>query len=418
MKRLDVARWLVMGSLVLAGGTIYTLPYLRQSYHRTLLEAMDVTNTELGFLNAMFGFLALACYFPGGWLADRLEARKLLTFSLVTSGVAGLVVATFPPYPVLLALHAFWGVSTILTFWAALIKATRAWGSNDEQGRAFGILEGGRGIVEALLGVVAIAVFAACASAVDGLAGVIAVYSAATILAGIAVWRFVPDRSDEASGERGQGVSLRQLVSVLRLPVVWLHAVVILCAYSVFWGTLDLAAFATDAFDQSDVFGASLSNFRMWLRPVAAIGAGFIADKVSASRAVTVGFGILAGAFALFAAMPATPELVWALWVDTAIASIAVFAIRGVYYALLEEGGVPLALTGTAVGLVSVIGYTPDAFMPLLTGWLFDTYPGAAGHQYLYAGLAAVAVVGAVATQVLRSVARGDSSVPTPAQQT
>ena len=45
----------------------------------------------------------------------------------------------------------FFGVTTILFFWAALIRATRDWGGNNAQGRAFGLLDGGRGLLAALL---------------------------------------------------------------------------------------------------------------------------------------------------------------------------------------------------------------------------------------------------------------------------
>jgi hypothetical protein len=37
-----------------------------------------------------------------------------------------------------------------------------------------------------------------------------------------------------------------------------------------------------------------------------------------------------------------------------------IFALRGLYYAIMEEGQVPLAYTGSAVGLVSVTGYAPS----------------------------------------------------------
>ena len=46
-------------------------------------------------------------------------------------------------------LYAYWGVTTILLFWAAMIRATREWGGASQQGRAFGILDGGRGAVAA-----------------------------------------------------------------------------------------------------------------------------------------------------------------------------------------------------------------------------------------------------------------------------
>ena len=45
----------------------------------------------------------------------------------------------------------FFGLTNILLFWAALIKVTRAWGGGDQQGLAYGLLDGGRGLLAAVL---------------------------------------------------------------------------------------------------------------------------------------------------------------------------------------------------------------------------------------------------------------------------
>ena len=77
---------------------------------------------------------------------------------------------------------------------------------------------------------------------------------------------------------------------------------------------------------------------------------------------------------------------------------IGIYALRGVYFPLFEEAKVPLAITGSAVGLVSVVGYTPDIFMGPLMGYLIDRSPGATGHQHVFAVVAGFAVVGLIAT--------------------
>ncbi|MEX2452146.1 MAG: MFS transporter, partial [Rhodospirillales bacterium] len=153
-------RWFYIGSLMLAGESIYMLPYMRKTFQTSMEEVFRLDAAEIGLLNSMFGVLALACYFPGGWLADRLSARKLLTFSLVSTGLGGLYMTTLPSYAGLLAVNAFWGVTSILTFWAALIKATRNWGGENEQGLSFGLLDGGRGAVGAVLASLAAVAFA------------------------------------------------------------------------------------------------------------------------------------------------------------------------------------------------------------------------------------------------------------------
>ncbi|MFT5621784.1 MAG: Na+/melibiose symporter-like transporter, partial [Flavobacteriaceae bacterium] len=86
-----------------------------------------------------------------------------------------------------------------------------------------------------------------------------------------------------------------------------------------------------------------------------------------------------------------------------------VFALRALYFTILKEASVPMALTGTAVGFISLIGYTPDIFMGPLMGWLLDRNPGALGHQHLFMVLAAFSLLGLVATILFHKFSQGEA---------
>ncbi len=397
-----VRRWVIMTCLCLSGGFIYLMPYMRQVYHIPLLDALDITNTQLGAMASVFGVTAMICYFPGGWLADRFSARSLITFSMLATGLSGLYFATFPSFSVSVGLHAFWGVTSILTFWSALIKATRNWAPQRQQGRAFGILEGGRGIAELAASTALLAVFARLGSGQVGLSWVIIGYSILNVLVGVMAWFYLEDSVREDAEPDRQVIGLKQVVSVLRMPAVWLVAVVVVAGYSAYLGSFYFAPFATDAFLMSVVFGGAIGVSRMWVRPVAAIGAGFLADRVGISTTVAWFFGIVIVSFSVFALTPGNPGLLTLLIVNTVLAALAAFALRGLYYALLEEGGIPLAVTGTAAGVVSVLGYTPDAFMPILGGILLDKYPDNLGYRIIFGFVAILGVIGLVAAMAIR----------------
>ena len=398
-------RMLFMGSLILAGESIYMLPYLRKSFQTSMEATFGLSSFEVGALNALFGILALVCYLPGGWLADRFSARRLLTLSLVGTGLGGLYMATVPGYAGLLAVHAFWGVFSILTFWAALIKAVRLWSEPGEQGRAFGVLDGGRGVVGAGLGSIAAACFGLSDSVEGGLVAVIVVYSAASILAGIAIWFTVPDDhetfSGNQSGDNRQHV-LQSVGQTLRSSEVWLIALIIFCAYFSFLGTYEFPAYAERGFDRSKEFGAWLGAFRDWLRPAAAIIAGVIADRVSASKAIRASFVVLMLSYASLSLVPPALSPIALLWAQVTATALAVFALRGIYFALLEESGIPIHLTGIAVGTISMIAYTPDIFAPLMAGWLVDNSPDVLGYRLYFGFLAVIAATGFAATIVIR----------------
>jgi len=398
----SLRRWLIMTVLSISGGVIFLLPFLQEVYYRPIAQALNLNNTQVGSLMSVFGVTAVLSYFPGGWLADRVSPRKLITLSLLSTGLTGLYFATWPGYKASLALHAFWGVSVTFLFWGAMIRVTRNWAPPEDQGRAFGILETGRGLGEVLSSAAFLAVFAALGSSDFALSMVIVQLSALTLALGVLAWFTLEDTADpDRNSRKGAKVGLTEIIRVLKMPVIWLIATVILTGYCAYWGTFRFTSYATDIFMLSITIAATISVGKMWLKPFAALVAGFIADKFGIARSVAFLFLLLIASFSLFAVMPGTPTLIPMMLVNVAIASLAVFAMRGIYFALLEEGGGPMAVTGTATGIVSAVGFTPDIFMPLLGGILLDKFPGAEGYRYFFLTTAAICGVGFVASLLI-----------------
>ena len=119
-------RIIFMLTLVLAGELIFGLPFHTTRFFRpTFLEAFSFSNTQLGDVFAVYGITAMLAYFPGGVIADHYSPRALMTLSLFATAAGGLYMATFPGQTQLAFLYGFWGLSTVLVFWSAMISATR-----------------------------------------------------------------------------------------------------------------------------------------------------------------------------------------------------------------------------------------------------------------------------------------------------
>jgi nitrate/nitrite transporter NarK len=354
-------------------------------------------------------------YFPGGPLADRFPARKLMAFSLWSTAVGGLYMATFPAYAGTVFVFAFFGVSTILLFWAALLKATRDWGGADEQGRAYGLLDGGRGLLAAALASVGVMVFglsfpegydaATSQEKNEALRLIIHGYAAVTALTGVYVWVVLPDGHPSAAGvpaqRRPAGEVLQHIASVLRFPAVWLQALIVICAYVGYKGFDNYSLFAVQGYGVDEVEAAEIVTLGSWVRPVAALGAGLLGDRVGMARMLVIAFTILFISDCYFAFATPIPGVAWVLLGNVLLACIAIFGLRGLYFSVFEEIRLPSVMTGTAVGLVSVIGYTPDVFVALVAGMLIDRSPGLAGHQHFFVFLAAFAALGVLASLAL-----------------
>ena len=402
-----------MTALIASGEIVFILPFVvARIFRPTLLDVFGLSNLQLGTAFSVYGVVAMLSYFPGGPLADRFPARHLITAALLATSLGGVVFAHIPSMGTLTWLYAFWGLTTILLFWAALIRAAREWGGTEAQGRAYGYLDGGRGLLAALMASIMVAIFAALLPAdaatatlverTAALRQVIWIFTGLTIAAAVLAWVSIPEAEPEHV-ERSK-LALGGVRHVLRMPAVWLQAIIVVCAYVGYKGTDDFALYARDAFGYDDVRAAQIGTISFWVRPFAAVGAGLLGDRITCSRAIALSFGVLIiGSLAIaFGALQ--PGVHWLLAMTIAGTSAGIYALRANYFALFGEARVPLAYTGAAVGLVSVIGYTPDVFMGPLMGYLLDRSPGAIGHQHVFGVLAAFAVVGLVATLGFRRI--------------
>jgi sugar phosphate permease len=393
---------------------VFGLPFHTARFFRpTVLEVFGLTNTELGYVFAIYGAIAMASYFPGGAIADRFAARTLLSLSLLATGLGGLYMATLPELLGISIVYGFWGFTTIFLFWGALIRATREWGGKTSQGTAFGILEAGRGIVAALFATLAVTALATlmpdnAAEATDaerqaGMRAVYLIYSAAAFGAGLLAWFAIPPPEDTAPVRRNP---FPNMLLVLRQPIVWAQAAVIICAYSCFKATDFYSQYAVIALGMDEVEGARLASYGAYLRPVAALLAGVIADRVNATRAIGVTFLVLALVYLVLAsAVPGSVSLV-IIYANIVISLFAVFSLRGIYFALLQETRTPRYITGAAVGMISFVGYTPEIFFAWVAGVILDAAPGVPGFLNLFRFLAITAACGILVVWWLLSLKR------------
>ncbi len=415
---LMLSRFLLMLTLVLAGEIAFLLPFnLTRFFRPSLLEAFNITNTQLGDVFAVYGVLAMIAYFPGGALADRFSARSLLTISLLATGLGGLYMATYPDLLGLAVLFGYWGITTILLFWAALIRATREWGGDDAQGRAFGILEGGRGVAAALLATAGVALFAmympddvmsvSNEGRRDALRQVILLYSGATMMTGVLTWVVIP--AARHVGDTGRSI-FKGAVAVLNRPLVWAQAAVIICAYCGYKGLDNYSLYAVQVLGMDEVDGAKLATIGVYVRPIAAVAAGLLADRWSAARTLRIAFALSLVSCVVLALVSPNGGALFVIYGNLFVSFFAVYALRGVYFALLQENYVPPFLTGAVAGTVSFVGYTPEIFFGPITGRILDANPGAVGFQHYFLFLTAVSAIGIVVVSWLLWLQRSESA--------
>ncbi|MCO7514485.1 MFS transporter [Pseudomonas guariconensis] len=402
----NLSRYLQLALLVLAAGGIYPMLYLRQVYQSTMLEALAISNSELGYLYSILGTAFLVSYLPSGWLADRLSPRLLISFSLVATGLLGVWYAQLPGFESLLAIFCGFGITTGLTFWASLIKRVKMIAGEAEQGRFFGVLDGGRGLVEALLATVAIALFAQVADdnagSALGLTRVIHFYAACCVVLGLLLVLVRDPQGKARDGSpREKANLLHDLRTLAAIPELWLVTAIVFCGYHFFWATYSFSAYLQEGgFGLSATAAGLITTLKLWMRPLGGIGGGWLGDRYSK-------VGVLAWAMVLAAlgmigliVLPSLRALGVLVFLVIFI-GLMTYAIRGLYWAILDDCQVPLRVTGLAIGIISLVGYSPDVFLPLLNGWIIDRFPGFLGYQIYFSYVVAMGLLGVVATLVL-----------------
>ena len=370
---------------------IYGLPYFRSYYYDAYLEAYNLTNTQMGMFGTMFGISGMISYLFGGVVADMISPRKLMSISLVLTGLGGLLHLMHPSYGMLLFIYMLWGFTSLFAFWPSLLKALRQLAEPDEQSKATGFMDGGRGIVNAIHLAVTLAIFnyfSKKASELAGLNGVIIFYSAVVILLGILLFFLM---KEETQLEKAQKFNFKEVISVLKLPAVWILSLVLCCTYTMNIMFYYFTPYSTSVLGVAATGAAMVTMLAQYIRPLGCFTGGIAADRLGRSKVMYCTFTVMAICTAIlaFAGGMSVPLFV----VLCVVIYFAMYAGYSLVFSMLPEGGVPEKAAGTAIGLVCTLGYLPEVFCPVVTGKVLDTL-GDAGYKPLFIGIMVIMIIG------------------------
>ncbi|WP_427008588.1 MFS transporter [Pseudarthrobacter sp. H2] len=395
--------------LILAAGSIYPLVYLRQNFEETILMVFGMNQAELANIYSILGIIFVVGYIPSGWLADKFPVKFLIIFSLGLTAATGLVYAQIPDKSFLIYIYLVWGFATVFTFWSAILKTVSLLADRNKEGKFFGALDGGRGLVEALLASAAVGIFALVAGtgAIDmahtkaGFQAVVYMYCAVIIVIAVLLFFMLPNvqKEKEAKSDSEPVEStLAAVRRIVKIREVWVMIVILFCGYSLFWGHYYFSGFLNINHGVSQLGAGVVTVIVLWMRPVGGFGGGYLADKFGRSRVLSVSMVATALVLIALALAPGSFPigLIYALIV---FAGLIMYVIRGVYWSILDECRVPVSATGIAIGVISFFGYLPDIVLPQISSTIYSAFgDNVAGANSLYFVITGViGLIGAVA---------------------
>lgn len=380
---------------------MYSLPYMKSVFYDPMREALNLSHKQLGNTLSIYGIVATLSYFPGGLIADKYSAKKLVLFSLVSSGVLGIWMSMAPSYTTLCLIFFLFGITTILTYWASIIKLIRMLGDSSEQGRVFGLYEGAGGAAGTVLSFLGLYFFSSFPDVVKGFKAATVMYSVTSMIIGVILYLVIEEREVESEEQ----VKFSSLLKALKMPKAWLIGGIIFSTYMVFSSLTYLNPYMTEVFKMSMALVSITAIFRTYIiKFIASPVAGVLADKIgSSTRCIFVGFILVAITQAVFLVTPGNPSLVYVALVNMLVMTILMFAFRGIYFATVDESNIPMNMTGIVVGFVSVIGFLPDAFYYTLVGGWLDTY-GNLAYKYVFSLSLACSLLGIVSAYSLLKI--------------
>ena len=391
-------KYLTIIALGLAGGSIYFIPYVKYVFYDAQLAAMGINNTQSGLLLTMYTIGNMVLYIPGGYLADKVSTKKALIISLVATSVLTWVYAFSLNFVVSMIIWLGLSFSTAFVFWSALMKAVRIVGTEEEQGFMYGLYYACNGIAAALTSFISL--YAYNTAGEDIKSGFVRGVNASGVVVLIAaiclVFLMKEDAGKVTTESDDDKISLPMVGKVLKSPVVWILSIVILCGYGLKSSVSYFNPYLTEVVGVSAVNSGIFSIINNYLLLLLAPVGGILADKVfkSTCKWLSVSFVILAVLFGGVLLIPSDISPMVAS-IYTLLPGAVTMMMYGVVFSSVSEAGISRTMTGTVIGISSIIGSLPDSIFSVLFGtWLANK--GGAGYTNIFIFLVASGILGAV----------------------
>ena len=402
-------RWFTFAILVLGAGTVFKLSSLKDAFYVPMQTFMGLSNTQIGVALSVYGIVQTVGNFASIYIADRFSKKLLIPFSLVCVGLTGFYIASFPSY---MGILIAWGLLSLfgeVVYWPVLLKAIRLLGDSSQQGRLFGFLEAGRGVVDTVVAFSALGIFLLLGEGAGALKASICFYSACVITAGVVAFFLLEDDEIKATDDSGVEVGRNKatwlgVLKAVKTPEIWVVSLTIFTIYSVYCGLTYFIPFLKDIYGMPvALIGAYGIVNQYTLKLVGGPIGGYLADKKfkSSTRYLRFALILAAASITIFIFMPHESLNVYFGMCLTLGFAALIFTMRATFFAPVDEIEMPREISGAAMSIACIFGYSPQLFCFALYGYLIDTYKGLLGYQIVFSIMACFALLGVLVTTYL-----------------
>ena len=398
-------RWFVFCILTFSGGIAFKLSSMKDMFYVPMQQFMGLTNTQIGGALSVYGIVQTIGLIVGIYVCDMFSKKYMIGGSLIGLGLVGVYISTFPGYWGFLLAFGVMAVLGEVTYWPVVLKAIRLLGDEKTQGRMFGFLEMGRGIIDLIIAGSALAIFRAMGENATGLRAGLLFLAGMTAVAGVLCLIFVPN-DEKRVDENGVEISKTKsafdgMVKAVKSVDVWAVAANGFVVYCIYCGLTYFIPFLNQIYllPATAVGMYGIIN-QYGLKIIGGPVGGFMSDKVHKSSAKHIRGGFLVCIIAMIAFLMVPHEALGAQgkWMIGAACTLTfgaiVFTMRAVFFAPMDEVKVPNEITGAAMSLASLIIYLPNAFAYVMYGSFLDKFPGIKGFRIVFTIMIVWGIIG------------------------
>jgi OPA family sugar phosphate sensor protein UhpC-like MFS transporter len=393
-RRYRRLRFQAVGVMVLVYGLYYVCRLSLNVMKKPMVDSGYLTTEQLGYIGSALFFAYAVGKCANGFLADRCDIRKLMSFGLLISALMNFALGFRLPA---LFFAVLWGINGYVQSMGApaCVVGLARWFSNRERGTYYGVWCTSHNLGEALTFVLTSLVVTSfgwrwgfVGAALFGLIGVALAWTfyrdspQSEGLPSIAAWSGEPVLPEQASASVASGQ-----VAVLKNWAVWMIALssafIYVSRYAInSWGIY----FLEMKKGYTNLEASSIISVNAVFGLLGTLFSGILSDRLFGGRRnmPALIFGVMnTTALCLFLLVPGTHKAVDVLAMALFGTSIGVlFCFLG---GLMAVDVAPKNAAGAALGVVGIASYLGAGIQDIVSGYLIKTQGTQAGNEKVYA---------------------------------
>lgn len=362
---------------------IYGFPNMKAAFYNIMKAALCLSDVQLGRIWSVFGIVGMVSYVLGGYVTDRISPKKIIIGALTLSGFLHMILSFVPNYELLLAISGLMGIAAVFAFFPASSKILSSFGGGINAGSIFGLYYALEGIGNTIFNLIGRQVYILNGNELDTFVFMVRFYAVLDIMVAFFVALLFRNNNDFL--DQGNQVSMKQLSIVLKTKEVWLIAVIMMSSYILYCSMTYITPYLATVYKIKEAKNLAYAIVRV---DVLAVASGIIFGRISKKKksvCSVIRNGMVLNAICVLAILANGYFLqqVQIVIILTMMFAFMGIGMKSISIALISEQNFPIAITGTIIGVVSFIGYSPDAYLYLVIGRLLEKYQQI-GYSYMF----------------------------------